>query len=75
MRIIFGLISLIIGILMLKFTFKIRNFFGKDPDLEQTFGAGLGGTFFFIKLVALAVIVLSVLYLFGLFTPAVPTFE
>ena len=67
-RIFFGLIGVAIGVLILRYSVALLNFFGRDPDAERIFSGGLGGTHFFIKLFSLGVIIFSLAYLFGYFS-------
>ena len=65
MRIIFGLIGIIIGILTVwKSPFLVRTL-GDIPFAEQYLGAG--GTYTFYILTGTAFIIISALYMFGLF--------
>ncbi len=65
MRFFWGIIGIIIGTLLLKYTFQLSNTFGKIDWAEKYFSGGLGGTYFFYKLFGMLAIVLSVLYMFG----------
>ena len=62
---VFSFIGLIAGVLILKFTYKIRKFFGVDADINRIFG-GLGGTYLFIELLGLVLIVISLLLMLGI---------
>ncbi|MBI4050733.1 MAG: hypothetical protein HY396_02035 [Candidatus Doudnabacteria bacterium] len=66
MRIFWGLIGIIIGTLILKYTYPLVNFFGKPDWAEKYFSGGLGGTYFLFRLIGLAVIFFSALYMVGL---------
>lgn len=66
MRFIWGIIGIIIGVLFLKYTFQLTNFFGKFDWAEKYFTGGLGGTYFFYKLAGIFLIILSAMYMFGL---------
>ena len=65
MRFLYGLLGIIIGILILKYSPAIYNFFGKDPSAEKYFGRG--GTYKFLKLFALATVIFSLMYMIGFF--------
>ncbi len=63
---------------MLKYTFVLVQTFGKINWAETHLGGGLGGTYTMYKLVALLIIFLAFLYMFGGFGiltgPLVPLF-
>lgn len=65
MRIIWGLIGITIGTVILWKTYPLVNFFGKVAWAEEHLAGGLGGTYFLYKIMGLAVIIISTLYLFG----------
>ena len=66
-RILYGLLGILVGILILKFTHRLLKFFGHDPDADRIFSGGLGGTGFAIKMIGLAVVIGSFFYMFGIF--------
>ena len=65
MRFLLGLLGIVIGIILLKYTPAIYNFFGRDPSAEKYFGRG--GTYKFLKFFALAVVIFSLMYMIGFF--------
>jgi len=65
MHFLYGLIGLIIGILILKYSPGIYKFTGKDNDAEQYLGRG--GTYKFIKIFGVVIVVFSLLYMLGYF--------
>jgi hypothetical protein len=67
MRILYSLIGIAVGILVLKYSVQIYNFFGQDMDMERVFSGGLGGTHTFIKLFGLAIVIFSLFYMFKIF--------
>lgn len=66
MRYVWGFIGLAIGIIFVWKTFQLVNFFGKIDWAERHLAAGLGGTYFLYKIIGIVVIVLSIMYAFGL---------
>jgi len=62
---LYSFLGIVLGILVLKYTYKIRRFFGIDPDMDRVF-KGLGGTYLFIKMFGLALIVFSLFFMFGI---------
>ncbi len=66
MRFFWSLIGIIIGILILRYTYVLANAFGKIDWAEKYFGGGLGGTYFFYKLLGILLVILSALYMFGI---------
>jgi hypothetical protein len=67
MKILYSLGGIIAGILILKYSPMLLNFFGKSEDAESIFGAGFGGTYTVIKILGLVVVTVSTLFLFGIF--------
>jgi small-conductance mechanosensitive channel len=65
MRIFWGMVWILIGFLLIKYSFQIVNFFGKVDWAERHLSSGLGGTYFMYKLIGIVVIVFAFLYLFG----------
>ena len=78
MRFVWGIMWIVIGILLMKFTFPLVQTFGRISWAEEHLGGGLGGTFTLYKLVAVIIIILGMLYMFGgidfLVKPLLPTF-
>lgn len=66
MRIVSGLIGIAVGTLLVWKTYPIVSFTGKFDWAERIFSGGFGGTYFFIKLLGLALVVLSILHMVGL---------
>jgi hypothetical protein len=63
MRFIWGLIWVLIGIAVIKFSFPLTNFFGHIPWAEDHIGGG--GTNSLYKIVGVIIIIGSFLYMFG----------
>ena len=66
MRIFWGLVGIAIGVLVLKYTYPLVNFFGKASWAEKYFSGGLGGTYFLFKLIGILIILFSALYMVGI---------
>ena len=64
---LYSLGGIILGVLILKYSPKLLNFFGRDSDAEALFGAGLGGTYTVIKIIGLGIIIISTLFLLRIF--------
>ena len=67
MRFIQGLIGIGAGFLMIKYSVKLTDWFGKVDWAETYLRGGLGGTYTMYRLVGLIFIVLSLLYMFNIF--------
>ncbi|OGE80215.1 MAG: hypothetical protein A2660_00895 [Candidatus Doudnabacteria bacterium RIFCSPHIGHO2_01_FULL_45_18] len=67
MRFISGTIGVIIGFLLIRYTFQLTQWFGKVDWAEKYLGSGLAGTYSMYRLLGMLFIVLSLLYMFGLF--------
>ena len=65
MGIFLSIIGIGVGIFILKYSAGILNLFGRDADAEHYLGSG--GTYKFIKLFGVGVILFSLLYLLGFF--------
>jgi hypothetical protein len=65
MRFVWGTIWVIIGILLMRYTFQITNLFGKVAWAEQNLKGGFGGTYTLWRLVGLVIIILAMFYMFG----------
>jgi hypothetical protein len=78
MRFIWGPLVVIIGFLIIKYTYQIVQTFGTINWAEAHLGGGLGGTYTMWKLVGIFVIILGFLYTFGNFgilvNPLAPLF-
>ena len=67
MRFVWGLVWVIIGILLMKYTFQITNTFGKIDWAERNLRGGGGGTYTLYRLAGLAIIIMAMLYMFNSF--------
>lgn len=65
MRFVWGIITILIGIAVIRYSFQITNTFGKIGWAENHLGGGLGGTYAMWKLVGVLVCILALLYMFG----------
>ena len=63
MRIFWGLIWLVIGFVLIKYSFQLVNTFGHIPWAEQHLGGG--GTYTAYKIAGIIVMALALLYMFG----------
>lgn len=63
MRFIWGIIGIVVGFCLIKYSFQITNIFGHIDWAEQHIGGG--GTYGLYKLVGVAVIIFALLYMFG----------
>lgn len=63
MPLIIAIIGITIGIFYLKYNYQITNVIGRFPGVENVLGQG--GTYLFHKLIALAIIILSIMWAFG----------
>jgi hypothetical protein len=59
------MIWVIIGILIIRYTFPIVQMFGTITWAEEHLRGGFGGTYTFIKLIGLTIIILALLYAFN----------
>ena len=66
MRIFWGSIGIVIGILLIKYAYRLISIFGKFDWAERYLSGGFGGTYFFYKLAGMALVFLSALYMFGI---------
>ena len=67
MRFIWGIIGIIIGVLIVRYTFPLVNFFGRVSWAERHLSWGsAGGTYTLYKIIGVGTILLSGLYMFGL---------
>jgi hypothetical protein len=67
MKTLYSLGGIVAGILILKYSPAVLNFFGKSADAENLLGAGFGGTYTVIKIIGLVAVVVSTLFLFRIF--------
>ncbi len=65
MQIFLGILGIALGILYLKYNYQITNIVGKFPWAENYLG--LGSTYWVHKLFAIAVIILSIMWMTGSF--------
>jgi hypothetical protein len=65
MRYIFGIIFIVIGVLMMKYTVAITEYSGKIDFAEKYLKLGLAGTYTWWRLVGLVIIILSILWMTG----------
>jgi hypothetical protein len=65
MEIIWGIIGIIAGFLLIKYSVRITDLFGKVEWAEQHLRGGLAGTYSLYRLIGLVVIIFSLLYMFG----------
>jgi hypothetical protein len=63
MRFIWGIISILVGVALVKYSFSITNFFGHLGWAEEHLGGG--GTNSLYKIAGVTLIILSFLYMFG----------
>jgi hypothetical protein len=66
MRIVVGLIGIIIGIMIVKKTYQLVEFFGKSSWAESKLGGGLGGTYVLYKIIGVVIIVFSAMHMLGI---------
>ena len=78
MRIFGGIIGVMIGFLLIRYSITITEMFGRVGWAEQNLRGGLAGTYSLYRLVGLLFIILSLLYIFGglgfLLNPLAPIF-
>lgn len=65
MKFVWGIIWVIIGILLMRYTFQLTNLFGKIDWAESHLRGGFGGTYTLYRLVGLFIIIIALLYMFG----------
>lgn len=65
MRFVWGIVWVLIGIALMRYTFSITNLFGKIDWAERHLTGGFGGTYTLYRLVGLFIIILAMLYMFG----------
>jgi len=65
MHIIGGIIGIIIGFLLIRYSVSLTQMFGTIEWAEQHLRSGLAGTYSLYKIIGLVFIVLSLLYMFN----------
>jgi hypothetical protein len=65
MRYVWGIIWIIIGILVMKYSFQITQLFGKVGWAERYLSGGFGGTYAMYKIAGLLIIIIAMLYMFN----------
>lgn len=65
MKFFWGFVWVVIGTLVIKYSFQITNLFGKIGWAENHLSSGLGGTYTLYKLIGVVIIILAMLYMFG----------
>jgi uncharacterized membrane protein len=65
MKIFWSIVWILIGFLIVKYTYNIVHMFGKVDWAERHLSGGLGGTYLMYKVIGVIVIALAMLYLFG----------
>jgi hypothetical protein len=66
-HIVFGLLAIGLGVAGLKFNYQLVGFTGHVGFAERYLGAG--GTYFFFKLLSIAIVIGGILYMTGLGEP------
>ncbi|HYE22791.1 MAG TPA: hypothetical protein VD998_04355 [Verrucomicrobiae bacterium] len=78
MRFIWGLVTIGVGFILIKYTFGLVQTFGKITWAEIHLSGGMGGTYTLYKIVGVVVIFLGFMYMFGgvdfLVKPLTPLF-
>lgn len=78
MHFIWGITGVVIGVLVIKYTFQLVSIFGRIGWAEIHLHGGMGGTFTLYKIAGVVVIIVSMLYMFGgvgfLVSPLAPLF-
>jgi len=67
-RIILGLLIIAGALAMMKYSVQLTNITGKIELAEKYLGAPLAGTYTFYKIFGLFLMVLAVLWIFGVFS-------
>jgi hypothetical protein len=60
-----GLIGIIVGFLLIRYSFALNNMFGSVEWAERNLRGGLAGTISLYRIVGVIFIILSMLYMFG----------
>lgn len=66
MHLFSGLIGVVIGVLLVRYAFVLTNTFGTVEWAERHLRGGLAGTYSLYKIAGVVIIILSLLYMFGL---------
>lgn len=66
MRIFSGLIGVVAGILLIRYSIAITDFFGRVAWAEDHLRGGLAGTYSLYRIVGVVFIILSLLYMFNI---------
>lgn len=67
MRYLLSIGMIVVGFLVMKYTVKITNIFGKNDFAEDHFSAGLGaGSYTWYRLIGLGILILGTLLLVGI---------
>lgn len=66
MRFFWGLVGIAIGTVIIWKTYPLVNTFGRIDWAERHLGSGMGGTYLLYKIVGLAVVIFSAMYMFDL---------
>jgi hypothetical protein len=65
MHILGGIVGIIVGFLLIRYAIPLTDSFGRIGWAEEHLRGGLAGTYSLYKIVGLAFILLSLLYMFG----------
>jgi hypothetical protein len=65
MRYILGPIAIALGVLLMKYTVQVTNITGQVGFAEKYLKGGLAGTYTWYRLVGLAIIIVSFLWMVG----------
>ena len=65
MHIISGVIGIVIGFLLIRYSIALTDMFGRMAWAEQYLRSGLAGTYTMYRLIGLVFIILSLLYMFN----------
>lgn len=63
MRFLAAVVAIVLAIFYLKYNYQITQLLGPFPTIEKYLGPGT--TYFFHKLIAIAIIVFSIIWLFN----------
>jgi hypothetical protein len=78
MRFFYGILWILGGMALMKYSFQIVSMFGKIPWAERVLGGGLGGTYLMWKLVGIIFIIIGFLTMSGgilnIISPLAPFF-
>lgn len=78
MRFFYGILWIVAGMALMKYTFQIVSTFGKIPWAERALGSGFGGTYLMWKLIGVGFIIIGFLTMSGgiysFITPLAPFF-